>query len=166
MPDPDSDGQTIEFVEYVAETLDIGPGTTVFEVACGAGEFLIPLYDNGYLVGGIDGDPACLAAAVRAMPGGRFAAAAAGELDPSEPWQVVLCRAFGSFPDEDYARGVLARMAAKATHAVAILGVTEDRYDRRWMLHAFATIGVSAVQMEAMTGEEGNEARYNVFARL
>ena len=28
------------FVEYVAETLDIGPGTRVFEVDCGGGSFL------------------------------------------------------------------------------------------------------------------------------
>jgi trans-aconitate methyltransferase len=150
-------------VEYVAETLDIGPGTEVFEVACGAGDFLIPLHDNGFIVGGLDADPALIAWALAAMPGGRFTTGFLTELDPAQPWQVVLCRAFGSFPDVDYARGVLARMAAKATHAVAILDVPEVRFDRPWMLRAFAEIGVSAVQMEV--GKE-DEARYNVFARL
>lgn len=166
MPGHDSEDRAIEFVEYVAETLDIGPGTTVFEVACGAGEFLQPLHDNGYIVGGLDSDPASIEEARRAMPGGSFTAGAPVELDPTQPWQVVICRAFQSFPDVDFARGALARMAAKATHAVAILEVPEARYDRRWMLRAFAEIGVSAVQMEAVTGEETDEARYNVFARL
>jgi hypothetical protein len=80
----------------------------------------------------------------------------------------VVCRAFGTFPDVDYTRGVLARMAAKATHAVAILNVPEDRFDRPWMLRALAEIGVSAVQMEAVRrdDEATEEARYNVFARL
>ena len=152
----------------MAETLDIGPRTEVFEVACAAGEFLIPLHDNGFIVGGMDADPLLIAQARLAMPDGRFGSGTPAELDPAQPWQVVLCRAFGAFPNVYYARGVLARMAAKATHAVAILDVPEARYDRRWMLHAFAEIGVSALQMEEMKAEDGdmNEARYNVFARL
>ena len=101
------------------------------------------------------------------MPGGRFVAGTPAELDPAQPWQVVLCRAFGTFPNVDYARGVLARMAAKATHAVAILDVPEARYDRRWILHAFAEIGVSAVQIENVRSEvDEGASRLNVFARL
>lgn len=169
MPDRDvGKGWTPDLAEYVAETLDIGPGTEVFEVACGAGEFLIPLHDNGYLVGGLDADPDLIAEARTTMPDGRFIAGSPTELDPAQPWHVVMCRAFGLFPDVDYARGVLARMAAKATHAVALLDVPERRFDRRWMLHAFAEIGVSAVQLDLAKGEdrEPKEARYNVFARL
>ena len=153
----------MDSAEHLAETLDIGPGTEVFEVACGAGEFLVPLHDNGFIVGGLDADPALVARARTAMPAGHFTTGLLTELDPAQPWQVVLCRAFGAFPDVDYARGVLARMAAKATHAVAILAVPEARFDRRWLLHAFAEIGVSAVQMENVAGDE---ARLNVFARL
>lgn len=157
-----------EFVEYVAETLDIGPGTEVFEVACGAGDFLIPLHDNGFIVGGLDADAALIVTAKAAMPGGRFTAGFLTELDPTQPWQVVVCRAFGSFPDVDYARGVLARMAAKATYAIALLDVPEDRYDRRWLLRAFAEVGVSAIQMETPKGDDRQTAQpcLNVFARL
>ena len=151
------------FVEYVAETLDIGPGTEVFEVACGRGEFLIPLHDNGFIVGGVDANPALIAVAQAAMPAGRFSTGFLTELNPAQPWQVVLCRTFGSFPDVDYARGVLARMAAKATHAVAVLNVPEARFDRRWMLRAMAEVGVSAVQIEI---SRDNETRFNAFARL
>lgn len=157
---------TVDEVEHVAETLDVGPGTEVFEVACGRGEFLLPLHDNGFIVGGLDADAALVAEARAAMPEGRFSTGLLTELNPAQPWQVVVCRAFGAFPDVDYARGVLARMAAKATHAVALLDVPEARFDQRWMLRAFAEIGVSAVQMELVKGEESAEARYNVFARL
>ena len=152
----------------MAEALDIGPGTELFEVACAAGEFLIPLHDNGFIVGGMDADPLLIAAARLAMPGGQFVAGTPAELDPAQPWQVVLCRAFGNFPNVDYARGVLARMAAKATHAIAILDVPEDRYDRRWILHTFAEIGVAAVQMEEpkIAGVASGTHRLNVFARL
>ena len=162
-----SEGGTPEFVEHVAETLDIGPGTEVFEVACGAGEFLILLHNNDYAVGGIEADPVLLARAREAMPRGRFTAGSPSELDPTQPWHVVICRAIGAFPNTDYARGVLARMAAKATHAVALLDVPEDLYDRRWILHAFAEIGVSAVQIENVRSEvDAGASRLNVFARL
>jgi len=161
-----SDGGPADLAEYVAETLDIGPGTEVFEVACGAGEFLQPLYDNGYSVGGLDAAPKLIAEAKAAMPDGRFTTGFLTELDPAQPWHVVVCRAFGLFPDVDYARGVLARMAAKATHAVALLDVPETRFDRRWMLHAFAEIGVSAVQMEVAKTDDDANPSFNVFARL
>ena len=167
------------FVEYVAETLDIGPGTRVFQVNCGAGSFLCPLWENGYVVGGLDRSPDQIRLAAEAMPEGRFSLGEASALDPAEPWAVVVaCGTFGSFPDLDYARGVLARMAAKATHAIAVLDVPgapspEPRarfmlYDRAWMFKALAEIGAIAVQIEEQKIEGYGLApyRFNVFARL
>lgn len=174
------------FVEYVAETLDVGPGTRVFQVSCGAGSFLCPLWENGYVVGGLDRSPDLLRIAAEAMPEGRFSLGEASALDPAEPWTVVVtCATFGSFSDLDYARGVLARMAAKATHAIAVLDVPDiDRapgaglgapgtagglfYDRAWMFRMLAEIGASAVQIEEQKIEGYALApyRFNVFARL
>lgn len=56
------------FVEQVAETLDIGPGSRVWDATCGAGSFLFPLPRNGFV--GVDrsGDRVALASA--AMPDG------------------------------------------------------------------------------------------------
>jgi hypothetical protein len=106
--------------------LDVGPGTRVFQVNCGGGSLLCPLWENGYLVGGLDRSPDQIRLAAEAMPEGRFSLGEASALDPAEPWAVVVaCGTFGSFPDLDYARGVLARMAAKATHAIAILDVPD-----------------------------------------
>ena len=168
------------FVEYVAETMDVGPGTRIFVVNCGAGSFLLPLWENGYVVGGLDRSPDLIRLAAEAMPDGRFSLGEAAALDPAEPWDVVVaCSTFGSFPDLDYARGVLARMAAKATHAIAVLDVPDiDRtvgappgglfYDRAWMFRVLAEIGASAVQVEEQKIESYAFApfRFNVFARL
>lgn len=144
----------LELAEHVAETLDIGPGTRVFEVDCGDGEFLYPLYVNGYRVGGMDGDPAMIEKALAAMPEGLFTVGPASALDPAAPWDVVVCRSLAGAPDLDYARGVLARMFAKATHAIALLGVPEGR--RQWVTHALAEAGARAVQIEG----------HHVFARV
>jgi ubiquinone/menaquinone biosynthesis C-methylase UbiE len=157
-----------EFVERMVETLDVGPGTTVFDVGCGAGAFLLPLAENGYLVGGIDPSAALIALAKAAMPDGRWQVGHAETLDPGEAWDVVVSvSGFGLFKDLDQARGVLARMTAKATHAVAVLDVP-DTFDRSWMLHALAEIGASAVQIEdqRLDGDPLAPSRFNVFARL
>lgn len=179
-----------DFVERTAETLDIGPGTSVFEVGCGSGAFLYPLHENGFAVGGLDQSAALVRYAAQAMPLGRWTHGAASSLDPAEPWDVVLaCGVFMHFPDLDYARGVLARMAAKATHAVAILDVpdlaTKDEaiafrrgsmgeaeyeakyhglehlfYDRGWMLRQLAGIGAKAVQIEDQRVDGYQNARF------
>jgi hypothetical protein len=161
-----SEGGLIQLAEYVAETLDIGPGTRVFEVDCGDGAFLFPLHENGYIVGGTDGDPEAIARAIAAMPDSLFQVGLATALDPGIPWDVVVCRSFAGSPDLDYMRGLLARMFAKATHAIAVLDVPEER--RTWMLHALTEIGAKAIQFETVetAGNENARERFNVFARV
>ena len=143
----------------MAETLDIGPGTRVFEVDCGQGDFLIPLHDNNYIVGGMDRDRDAIAKAIEAIPDGVFQVGAASSLDPAVPWHVVICRSLARSPDRDYLRGLLARMFAKATHAIALLDVPDAQ--RQWMLHALTEIGASAIQFE-----DAAAGSFNVFARV
>jgi trans-aconitate methyltransferase len=158
----ESPGRGWELAEHVAETLDVGPGTRVFEVDCGAGAFLIPLHVNGYIVGGIDADPDSIAQAIASMPDGIFQVGTASALDPAVPWDVVLCRSFAGVPDLAYARGMLARMFAKATHAIAILDVPDER--RSWMVRALAEVGANAIQIEAV--RDADAERFHVFARV
>ena len=157
-----------QFVEHVVETLDVGPGTSVWDVTCGAGAFLYPLWENGYVVGGMDQTADLIDRAREAMPQGVFLAAAPAALDPADPWDVVIVsRGFDGLPDLDAARGVLARMAAKATHAIAVLNVVEEEgpgrlaIGRGAMLRMLAEIGVTGVQFEEAAG-----GRFNVFARV
>ena len=137
---------SFEIAERVAETLDIGPGTRVFEVDCGDGAFLYPFHQNGYIVGGTDGDPAMIERAIAAMPDGLFTVGMASALDPAVAWDVVLCRSLSGAPDPDYLRGLVARMFAKATHAVALLNVPDKHHQT--LLHALAEAGAKAVQIE------------------
>lgn len=168
---------SFDHIESVMEALDAGPGTSVFEVGCGAGEFLLPLSDNGYLVGGIDPSAGLIVRAREAMPDGEFVVGGMTSLSPAEPWDVVVSSAFETLSSLDEARGILARMAAKATHAIAILCLPEvpgdsrpntpglpPAFDRRWMLRALAEIGVTAVQFRLSPVAE--PGRLDVFARL
>lgn len=155
-----------ELAEHVAETLDVGPGTRVFEVDCGVGAFLLPFHLNGYVVGGVDADPGAIDKAMASMPGGVFQVGAASALDPAVPWDVVICRSLARAPELDDIRGLLARMFAKATHAIALIDVPEPR--RQWMLHALTEIGATAIQFETGAAFENDNAggRLNVFARV
>jgi trans-aconitate methyltransferase len=152
---------SFSLAEHVAETLDVGPGTRVFEVDCGDGAFLVPLHQNGYIVGGIDADPGAIEKAIASMPDGLFQIGSASALDPAIPWDVVICRSFGGSPELDLMRGLLARMFAKATHAIAILHVPDER--RQWMMHALAEIGAKAIQFET---EATASNAFNVYARV
>ena len=145
-----------ELAEYVAETLDIGPGTGVFEVDCGDGDFLLPFYSNGYVVGGTDGDPVAIEHALEAMPEGLFTVGMGAALDPAMPWEVVVCRSFSGLSavasakaeaaDLDYLRGLIARMFAKATHAIALLNVPEK--SQKALMHSLAEAGAKAIQID------------------
>ena len=143
-----------ELAEHVAETLDIGPDTGIFEVDCGDGAFLFPFYQNGYVVGGIDAEPAAIERALKEMPRGLFTVGTAAALDPAMPWHVVVCRSFAGRPEADYLRGVVARMFAKATHGIALLDVPESTHQP--LLHALAEAGAKAIQIEGL----------NLFARI
>ena len=138
----------------MAETLDIGPGTRVFEVDCGRGEFLFPLHQNGYIVGGSDGDAEAIKAAIAAMPDGIFQVGMASALDPAVPWDVVVCRSLAGAPSNDYIRGLVARMYAKATHAIALIDVPEPNH--RPLMHAITEAGAQAIEIKGT----------NIFARV
>ena len=154
-------------VEHAAEMLDVGPGTSVFDVGCGAGAFLFPLWQNGYLVGGLDPSTALIGLARKAMPDGLFGVGSPLDLDPAEAWDVVVAsRGLPAFAGRDDARAWLARMVAKATHGVAVLHAAEGAsrgpgLARSDVLRMLAEIGVSAVQFEAAPG-----GRFHVYARV
>lgn len=155
------------FVEHVAESLDVGPGTSVFDVGCGAGAFVYPLWENGYVVGGVDVTEERVALARNAMPQGRFAVGTPAAFDPAEPWDVVVAsRGFADCIDLDQVRGMLARMVAKATHAVAVLNVAESAWagapdHRAALLRMLAEIGVTTVQFEYAAA-----GRFHAYAKV
>ena len=181
-------------VERTARTLGLAAGSRVFEVGCGAGAFLYPLAEIGCVVGGLDQSDALIGYASAALPDGQWLQGDASALDPAEAWDVVLaCGVFMYFPDPNYARGVIARMAAKATRAVAILDVPDlarreeamafrrgsmgaveyqERYrdldhlfyDRSWMQRVLTEVGATDVRIEDQQVSGYQNARFRFNA--
>lgn len=109
-----------------AAALKLQPGASLFEVGCGAGAYLYEFDQLGFEVGGIDRSAALIARATEVFPHGRFRCADASALDPAEQVDAVISfGVFLYFDSLDYARSVLAAMAAKARHAVAVLDLPD-----------------------------------------
>lgn len=137
-----SETSWVTYVQRWAKETGLGPGTSVFEVGCGAGAFLLPLQDLGCDVSGADQSASLIAIARQALPGGRFDVAPAAEL-PAEPQAdvVVSSGVFMYFPSLDYAKHVIQRMAAKARHAVAILDIPDFACHDAALAHRVAAAG-------------------------
>jgi trans-aconitate methyltransferase len=113
-------------VSRTAEAIGIVPGSSVFEVGCGAGAFLYELERQGCVVAGLDASSALIRHAGQVMPRGTWIQADAAELDVSVPYDFVLASAcFHYFPTLEYAKGVLERMVRKARRGVAVLDVPD-----------------------------------------
>lgn len=116
----------LTYVRRITTQLDLEPNSSVFEVGCGAGAFLYDLYRSGYQVSGIDRSTSLVSYARQTMPSGTFEVADAGELATFPPADaVVSCEAFLYFSSLPYADRVIGRMASKASHVVAVLGVPD-----------------------------------------
>lgn len=153
------------FVEQVAQTLDIGPGSRVWDAACGAGSFLFPLHRNGFIVGGVHRSSDHVALASTAMPDGQFLVGTSPGVAPPGRWDVVVAsQGLTGCGDVDEVRALLSQMVAHAAHAVAVLDADDGQVpgaDQAAVMRALAGAGVAAVQFE--TGPNG---RWHVFARV
>jgi trans-aconitate methyltransferase len=121
-----SDEAWREYVRRTAAAIGIVPGSSVFDVGCGAGAYLFELCRQGCAVGGLDASPALIRHAGEAMPAGNWIHADAAELDAGVPYDFVIANAsFHYFPSYEYAGVVLERMVRKARRGVMLLDVPD-----------------------------------------
>lgn len=113
-------------VRRLAAVLGLTPGTSVFEVGCGAGAFLYELDRLGCTVSGVDLSPALVGKAAEAIPAGRFAVSEAAALHVTPQVDAVISfGVFLYFGSLGYAAQVLDRMVEKARQVVAVLDVPD-----------------------------------------
>lgn len=139
------------YVEDMYRVLKLKPGMSVFEVGCGGGAFLYPLYQKGLTVGGFDYASNLIHLAKLAMPGGRFevlnakdfaativpvdgapaeGSGAEGGMPGSStgrPDVVLANSVFQYFDSLKMAEAVLLAMFALADSTVAVLNVPDLR---------------------------------------
>lgn len=115
-----------QYVESVSSKIGIRADDSVYEVGCGSGAFLYPLYTGGHRVGGLDYSEALVQHARKAMAGMDFAVCDATQVDTDVPYDYVVANGvFHYFPGLDYAETVLRGMIRKCVRAVAVLDVPD-----------------------------------------
>ena len=113
-----------KYVTWICDTCALKKDDTLFEVGCGSGAMLFPLYEKGHQVAGIDYSAALIHLAKQTMPNGKFEWHEALEIDETETYDVVLANSvFQYFRDLDYAKTVLLKMLTKADRMVWVLNV-------------------------------------------
>jgi trans-aconitate methyltransferase len=165
-----SDEQWRRFVADIAETLELREGDRVFEVHCGPGAFLLPLYEAACFVGGTDPDARLIDIAQHDMPGGQWSVGDVRSIDASATWDVVIaCSALDASWTLSTVAALLEKMVQKAAASVAILDVPSGLpFDERWFLRSLSALGVATVRLPALSieGYETSGSRFNVIARL
>lgn len=130
-----------QYVAWQVAELGLQPKDTVFEVGCGGGAFLFPLYREGYRVSGIDYASNLIHLAKLAMPGVPFKTCEAKEL-PLKPMAdvVVANSVFQYFDSLEEAKDVLLLMLKKAKRTVAVLNVPDAASERQELLASAGTL--------------------------
>lgn len=114
------------YAAAIAQQAGIVPGSTVYEIGCGAGAFLYALQELGATVSGSDYAANLVQHAREALPGADLQHAEAIAMPTAPSCDVVLANSvFHYFPDLGYAQAVLRRMLAKARQSVAVLEVPD-----------------------------------------
>jgi len=146
-----------DYVHRWALRLGIRPGTSIYEIGCGAGAFLAPLQQIGAEVGGCDLSPALINLARRALPRAELDLREASEL-PKEPcYDIVVANAvFGYFPSIKYARQVIELMVSKARLCVAIIDIPDSDLHNEELARRAALYG----------GDAAYESRYEGLQHL
>lgn len=130
------------FARTIARRLNLASGSSVFEVGCGAGAFLLDFYEQGVRVAGIDRSAALIEFARQAMPGGDFQIGSADAVEVSQTFDgVVSCGVFLYFPSLGYASAVIDRMVSASHGGIAILDIPDLARREAAMAYRRGTLG-------------------------
>jgi 2-polyprenyl-3-methyl-5-hydroxy-6-metoxy-1,4-benzoquinol methylase len=132
----------LAYVEHMSRYVGIEKGDTIFEIGCGSGAFLYPLYQGGHEISGADYSEALVSIAKRLMPGGIFNVMEAIEVETDNKYDIVLSNGvFFYFPDLSYAKEVLRKMFRMARRKVAVLEVNDEKKRDLWLKNRMAALG-------------------------
>lgn len=140
-----SEQQFLKFVSFVAGKLNISAGDRILEIGCGPGGFLLPFYQNGYAVTGLDYSESLIQICRKVMPNGQFHRGEANHLPfPDQPFDVILSNSVCHyFPDHTYMEQVLSetsRCLASGGRG-AVLDANDAAKEEAFMQHRYERFG-------------------------
>jgi len=115
----------LTYVNGIINKCQLTKESTVFEVGCGSGAFLFPLYEQGIPVAGLDFSEKLLQTARQIMPLAQFNCAEASETINGRYSHVFSSGVFMYFPNLEYAATVITNMADAADQQLVILDLPD-----------------------------------------
>ena len=114
---------------YYWNLIDLKLSDSIYEVGCGSGAFLYPLYLKGHEVGGIDLSHSLIEVAEENLPDGEWEQGEAVEIKDFKRYDhVVSFGCFLYFPSLKYAEKVILRMLLKSKGSVSIYELPDHDY--------------------------------------
>ena len=114
------------YVQEFFNQLSIKSNESVFDIGCGSGAFLFPLYLNGNKVGGIDYSSPLIDLANTIMKDCDFERNEASKTDFKLRYDYVISHSvFHYFDNLDYAEEVIKKMLLKATKKIGIFDLND-----------------------------------------
>jgi len=106
--------------------ISIQENDSIFEVGCGCGAFIYPLYLKGHKVGGVDYSKILISLAKPILTGGDFKNQEATEIEEKIKYDILISHGvFFYFDNLDYAKKVIEKMIRKANKKIAILDIND-----------------------------------------
>lgn len=150
----------MEFIGFVADKLEIKPNQNIMEVGCGPGGFLLPFYEKGYAVTGLDYSESLINICIEVMPNGHFEAGEANDIPfDDEQFDVITCNSVCHyFLDYNYAEKVLAEIARvlKPGGVGTVLDANDIEKESEFMQHRYSRFG----------GKEEYEKQNNMLPQM
>ena len=108
--------------------ISIQENDSIFEVGCGCGAFIYPLYLKGHKVGGVDYSKILISLAKPILTGGDFKNQEATEIEEKIKYDILISHGvFCYFDNLDYAKKVIEKMIRKANKNIAILDINDKK---------------------------------------
>ena len=123
----------IKYTVHLYNLIGIKTNDKLFEVGCGSGAFLYPLYKKGINVSGIDYSHQLIDIAQKFLPENSFSVEDAADIiRPEKTFDILLSHSvFQYFPNLEYAEKVFKNMVTLSNNKIAILDVCDlDKFEK------------------------------------
>ena len=122
----------IKYTDELYKKLNIQTSDSIYDIGCGSGAFVYPLYLNNYKVGGVDYSNTLIRLANTILPNEDFSCSEAIDIDLNNKYDFVISHSvFHYFKDLKYAKKVIHNMLNKSNKKIAIfdLNDTSKKYE-------------------------------------
>jgi len=120
------------YTQEYFEKLGISSGDSIFDVGCGSGAFVYPLYLQKHKVGGVDYSASLINLAKTLMQSSDYICDDAGNIDNRSYDFVVSHSVFHYFKDLDFAKDVLIKMIQKTNKKIGIFDINDKSKEEEY----------------------------------